>query len=81
MVASTKSVRYLGVYLEQSLHGNFIAENIFKKGNSRLKLLWRHAQFSSTNSRELLASVLIQCNFDYINACSAWFRGHQKIYH
>ena len=45
MVASTKSVRYLGVDLDQSLDGNYIAENISNKGNSRLKFLWRHAQF------------------------------------
>ena len=77
-VASTKSVRYLGVDLDQSLDGNYIAENILKKGNSRLKFLWRHAKFLNTNSRELLASALIQCHFDY--ACSAWFSGLQKIY-
>ena len=78
MVASTKSVRYLGVDLDQSLDGNYIAENILKKGNSRLKFLWRHAKFLNTNSRKLLASALIQCHFDY--ACSAWFSGLQKIY-
>ena len=61
MVASTKSVRHLGVYLDQSIDGNFIAENILKKGNSRLKFLWRHAKFLNTNSRKLLASALIQC--------------------
>ena len=73
MVASTKSVKYLGVDLDQSLDGNYIAENILKKGNSRLKFLWRHANFLNTNSRKLLASALIQCHFDY--ACSAWFSG------
>ena len=78
MVASTKSVRYLGVDLDQSLDGNYIAENILKKGNSRLKFLWRHAKFLNTNPRKLLASALIQCHFDY--ACSAWFIGLHKIY-
>ena len=78
MVASTKSMRYLGVDLDQSLDGNYIAENILKKGNSRLKFLWRHAIFFNTNSRKLLASALIQCHSDY--ACSAWFSGLQKIY-
>ena len=73
MVASTKSVRYLGVDLDQSSDGNYIAENILKKGNSRLKFLWRHAKFLNTNSRKLSASALIQCHFDY--ACSAWFSG------
>ena len=75
MAASTKSVRYLGVDLDQSLDGNYIAENILKKGNSRLKFLWRHAKFLNTNSKKLLTSALIQCHFDY-----AWFSGLQKIY-
>ena len=78
MVASTKSVRYLRVDQDQSLDGDYIAENILKKGNSQLKFLWRHAHFLNTNSRKLLASALIQCHFDY--ACSAWFSGLQKIY-
>ena len=59
MVAFTKSVRYLGVDLDQSSDGNFIAENIRKKGNSRLKFLCRHAQFLNTNSRKLLAFNII----------------------
>ena len=42
MVASTKSVRYLGVDLDQSLDGNYIAENILKIGNSRLKCSEQH---------------------------------------
>ena len=37
--------------------------------------------FKAQIQGDLLASVLIQCNFDYINACSAWFRGPQKNYH
>ena len=77
MVASTKSVTYLGVDLDQSLDGNYIAENTLKKGNSRLKFLCGHAKFLNTNSRKLLASALIQCHFDY--ACSAWFSGLQKF--
>ena len=46
MVVSTKSVRYLGVDLDQSSDGNYIAENILK--NSRLKFLWRHTTFLTT---------------------------------
>ena len=39
-----KSVRYLGVDLEQTLSGKLILENILKKGNSRLKFLRRQAK-------------------------------------
>ena len=35
------NVKYLGVSLDQSLGGKYIAESIFKKGNSRPKFLWR----------------------------------------
>ena len=78
MVASTKSVRYLGVDLYQSLDGNYSAENILKESSSRLKFLWSLAKLLNTKSRKLLASALIQCHFDC--ACSAWFIGLEKIY-
>ena len=37
-------VRDLVVDLDKSLDENYILENIFKKGNSRAKCLWRHAK-------------------------------------
>ena len=69
---------YLGVDLDQSLDGSKIAEKILKKGNSRLKYLFRQAGCLNLASRKLLASALIQCHFDY--ACSAWYSGLQKSY-
>ena len=77
-VAARSSVRYLGVDLDQNLNGKSIAENILKKGNSRLKFLWRQAKYLNRNSRKLLASALIQCHFDY--ACSSWYGGLQIKY-
>ena len=53
----------------------YIAESIFKKGNSKLKFPWRQAKYLKRNSRKLLATYLILCHFDY--ACSAWFEGLQ----
>ena len=69
------NVKYLGVRLDQSLGGKYIAESIQKKGNSGLKFLWRQAKYLNRNSRKFLATSLILCHFDY--ACSAWFEGLQ----
>ena len=74
-VTAKDNVKYLGVSLDQSLEGKYIAESILKKGNSRLKFLWRPAKYLNRNSRKLFATSLILCHFDY--ACSAWFEGPQ----
>ena len=74
-VTAKDNVKYLGVSLDQSLAGKYIAESILKKGNSRLKFLWRQAKYLNRNSRKLLATSLFLCHFDY--ACSAWFEGLQ----
>ena len=74
-VTALENVKYLGVSLDQSLGGKYIAESFLKKANSRLKFLWRQAKYLNRNSRKLLATSLILCHFDY--ACSAWFEGLQ----
>ena len=74
-VTAKDNVKYLGVSLDQSLGGKYIAGSILKKGNSRLKFLWREAEYLNRNSRKLLATSLILCHFDH--ACSAWFEGLQ----
>ena len=74
-VTAKDNVKYLGVSLDQSLGGKYIAESILKMGNSRLEFLWRQAKYLNRNSRKLLATSLILCHFDY--ACSAWFEGLQ----
>ena len=74
-VTAKDNVKYLGVSLDQSLWGKYIAESILKKVNSRHKFQWRQAKYLNRNSRKLLATSLILCHFDY--ACSAWFEGLQ----
>ena len=76
VITSKTVIRYLGVDLEQTLSGTAIVENILKKGNSRLKFLYRQAKYLNTRSRKLLTSALILCHFDY--ACSAWYSDLQK---
>ena len=75
-ISSKKSVRYLGVDLEQTLSVKLILENILKKGNSRLKFFIRQAKCLNLASKRLLSSALIQCHMDY--ACSSWYHGLQK---
>ena len=41
VITSKTVIRYLGVDLEQTLSGTAIVENILKKGDSRLKFLYR----------------------------------------
>ena len=72
-VTAKDNVKYLGVSLDQSLGGKYIAESILKKENSRPKFLWRQDKYFNRNSRRLLTTSLILCHFDY--ACSAWFEG------
>ena len=68
---SSKSVKYLGVTLDQSLTGEFIAESVLRKANARLHFLYRHSSYLNERSRRLLCSALIQCHFNY--CCSSWF--------
>ena len=68
-ISSKKSVRYLGVDLEQKLSGKLILKNTLKKENSRLKFLQRQA-------KRLLFLALNQCHMDY--ACSSSYHGLQK---
>ena len=49
-VTAKDNVKYLEVSLDQSLGGKYIAESIFKKGNSRLKFLWRQVKYLNRNS-------------------------------
>lgn len=49
-----------------------MAENLIKKGNSRLRFLFRQSKFLTTATRKLLSSALIQCHFDY--ACCWWYK-------
>ena len=75
-ISSKKSVRYLGVDLEQTSSGKLILENILKKGNARLKFLQRKTNCLNLASKRLLSSALIQCHMDYV--CSSWYHDLQK---
>jgi len=72
-----KSVKYLGIEMDQNLSGELTGKSIIKKTNSRLKFFYRQCTFKNPEIRKMLCSSLIQCNFDY--ACSTWFSSLSKV--
>ena len=76
IIQNVKSVKYLGIQLDEDLAGESIVNEILKKANSRLKFLYRCKDVLNFNSRKTLCTALIQCYFDY--ACSSWYSGLNK---
>ena len=72
-IDSKPNVNYLGTKLDQTLSGETTANSVISKCNSRLKFLYRKANYFDFTTRRNLAMALIQCHFDY--ACSAWYGG------
>jgi hypothetical protein len=72
-IESNNSVGYLGADIDQNCSGEFIANKIIKKANSRLKFLYRKSKYFDLYLRKTLCQALILCHFDY--ACSAWYSG------
>ena len=73
IVKNVKSVKYLGLQLDEELSGETIVNEIIKKVITRLKFLYRYKTILTTKSRQTLCTALIQCHFDY--SCSSWFPG------
>ena len=72
-IQPTKSVKYLGVTLDQHLSFISMANAVLMKANSRLKFLYRKKEFLSEFSKKLLVMSLVECHMDY--ACSVWYNG------
>ena len=75
-IKSQKSVKYLGVQLDNDLSGASIVNDIVKKVNGRIKFMYRQGNCLNTSLRKMLCNSLIQCHFDY--ACSSWYNGITK---
>jgi hypothetical protein len=73
VIPSQKSVKYLGLNIDQYVSGEAIAKSVIQKNNSRLKFLYRQAKCLGEQSRKTLCSALLQCHFDY--AASSWYCG------
>ena len=66
VIKSKKFVVYLGLELNQYLDGEEIVLNITKKVNSRLKFLYRQANFFDHKvKKKTICSALVLCLFDY----------------
>jgi len=72
-IQPTKSVKYLGVTLDQHLSFVSLANAVLMKANSRLKFLYRKKEFLSEFTKKLLVMSWVQCHMDY--ACSVWYNG------
>ena len=70
-ISPTKSVKYLGAHINQTLSGDIMGNSVIKKSNAKLKFLYRKSNFLSDHAKKLLVSALIQCHFDY--SCSFWY--------
>merc|ERR1711888_325942 len=71
-----KSVKYLGVQIDENMAGDSIVKEIIKKANTRLKFLYRNKNLLNFQCRKILCTALIQCHFDY--SCSSWYPGMNK---
>ena len=76
IIKNVKSVKYLGLTLDDNLSWERIVSNILKKAGGRLKFLYRHSNMLNLKARKTLCSALIQCYFDY--SCSSWYMGLTK---
>ena len=77
-IKAKHSVVYLGLELNQYLDGEQIVLDIIGKVNSRLKFLYRQANFLNPGVKKTICSALVLCLFDY--SISSWYGGISK-YH
>ena len=75
-IKAQRSVKYLGLTLDDQLTGEAIVNSIVQKVNGRLKFLYRQCNFLEEKLRKSICSALIQCHIDY--ACSSWYSGLNK---
>ena len=75
-IKAQRSVKYLGLTLDDQLTGEAIVNSIVQKVNGRLKYLYRQCNFLGEKLRKSICSALIQCHIDY--ACSSWYTGLNK---
>ena len=64
IIKHVKSVKYLGVQIDENMSGDSIVKEIIKKANTRLKFLYRNKNLLNFQCRKTLCSALIQCHFD-----------------
>lgn len=75
-IKSTPSVNYLGLDLDSTLSGDLMSSTVIKKVNSRLKFLYRQANYFDTKTKKTLSTALVLCLFDF--SISSWYGGISK---
>jgi hypothetical protein len=73
VVDRVKSVKYLGVLLDERLDFYEYVLALTKKAASRLSFLHRYSSLLDFRTRKLLSSCLVNSNLEY--CCSAWYPG------
>ncbi|XP_071944876.1 uncharacterized protein [Antedon mediterranea] len=68
-INGSKSIKYLGIEIDQNVSGDVIARSVINKANGRLKFLYRQSSFLNSHCRKILSFALIQPMFDY-SVCS-----------
>ena len=77
VIVGQKSVKYLGVVLDQNLSGESMFLHVLSKVNNKLKFLYRYRACLNQLLRKKLCSALVLCHFDY--CCQSWFTGLPSI--
>ena len=72
-VPRVSSVKYLGVFLDETLSGFEHASMVIKKISSRMGFLFRNSGLLDFRSRKLLCMALVQPFYDYCS--SSWYSG------
>ena len=70
-IMGQKTVKYLGVILDQTLSGITMAKSVISKITKKLKFKYRYQQCLNQTVRKNLCSALLQCHFDY--CCASWY--------
>ena len=71
IISSTKTVKYLGVTLDNNLSGERMVSTILTKAVGKLNFLYGYGHMLSVKLRRKLCIALIQCHLDY--CCTAWY--------
>ena len=70
-IKGQRTVKYLGVTLDQTMSGEQMAKSVICKITNKLKFLYRYQHCLSQSLKKNLSSALLQCHFDY--CCSLWY--------
>ena len=70
-VKEVTNVKYLGIYLNNSMDGRSHAESLIKKCAGRISFLYRNSHLMEFGTRKILCSALVQPYIDYCS--SSWY--------